>query len=69
MDRLLDEQGLADYLGVSHEWVRTRVKNREIPFRRLPGGRLVRFAPEDVAAIVAAGAEPALNGPLARVAA
>jgi excisionase family DNA binding protein len=65
MDRLLDEQGLADYLGVSHEWVRSKVKARQIPFRRLPGGRLVRFHADDIAEIVAAGHSPALNGALA----
>lgn len=66
MDRLLDEEGLAEVLDVSHEWVRTRVKRREIPFTRLPGGRLVRFTPEHIAAILSIGDSPALNGPLAK---
>ncbi len=57
--------GLAALLKVSHEWVRVRVKRREIPFTRLPGTRLVRFRPEHVQAILAAGEEPAQNGPLA----
>lgn len=65
MFKPLDEQGLADYLGVSHEWVRAKVKACEIPFTRLPGGRLVRFTEDDVAAILDAGKQPALNGPLA----
>lgn len=70
MDRPLNEKELADYLGVSHEWVRLRVKRREIPFTRLPDGKgdgkLVRFTATHVADILAAGEQPALNGPLAR---
>ncbi|MFG2056647.1 helix-turn-helix domain-containing protein [Micromonospora sp. NPDC048930] len=61
---VLDMHGLAAVLKVSHEWVRTRVKRREIPFTRL-GKRMVRFTPEHVDAILAAGDQPALNGPLA----
>lgn len=68
---LLDKKQLAVYLGVSEEWVDTRVERAEIPFTRLPSGgkgpgKLVRFTPEHVAAIVAAGEQPALNGPLAQ---
>lgn len=63
----LNQQQLADRYGVSVEWVKVRVKAREIPFRRAPGGRLVRFFPDDVAAIDALFTpQPALNGPLAR---
>ncbi|NJP33725.1 hypothetical protein [Micromonospora thermarum] len=62
---VLDMHGLAALLKVSHEWVRVRVKRREIPFTRLPGTRLVRFTTEHVRAILAAGDQPALNGPLA----
>ncbi|MEU4590081.1 helix-turn-helix transcriptional regulator [Micromonospora aurantiaca (nom. illeg.)] len=58
---------LAARYGVSEEWVRVRVKTREIPFHRAPGGRLVRFFPDDVAQIDALFTpQPALNGPLAR---
>ncbi len=65
----LDMQQLADRYGVSKEWVKIRVKRREIPFTRLPGGRLVRFSPDDVAQIDQLGTkEPALNGPLGRAA-
>ncbi|GGK31849.1 hypothetical protein GCM10010124_25770 [Pilimelia terevasa] len=65
MDKPLDIDGLADFLGVSPAWVRARVAAREIPHTRLPGGKLVRFTAQDIAAILAAGSEPALNGPLA----
>ncbi|MFI6332949.1 hypothetical protein ACIBBG_32160 [Micromonospora chersina] len=65
MDRPLDIPGLAKHLGVSEDWVKVRVKQREIPFTRLPGDKLVRFTPEHVAAILAGGEQPALNGPLA----
>lgn len=57
---------LAARYGVSEEWVKVRVKAREIPFHRAPGGRLVRFFPDDVAQIDALFLpQPALNGPLA----
>lgn len=65
----LDGKQLAARYGVSHEWVKVRVKQREIPFTRVPGGRLVRFSPADVAAIDALFTpQPALNGPLAKAA-
>ncbi|WP_328339461.1 hypothetical protein [Micromonospora sp. NBC_00421] len=65
----LNMQQLADRYGVSKEWVKIRVKRREIPFTRLPGGRLVRFTAEQVAQIdQLATPEPALNGPLGRAA-
>lgn len=70
MDKPLDIPSLAAYLDVSDDWVKTRVKRREIPFTRLPDGKgdgkLVRFTPAHVAQILAAGEQPALNGPLAR---
>lgn len=62
---VLDMDGLATLLKVSTEWVRTKVKRRQIPFTRLPGTRLVRFRPAHVRAILDAGEEPAQNGPLA----
>ena len=65
MNRLLDQRELAEYLGVSFETVRSWVKRGLVPITRLPGGRQVRFTPEQVAAIVAAGEQPALVGPLA----
>ncbi len=66
----LDQQQLADRYGVSKEWVRVRVKAREIPFTRVPGGKLVRFTAEDVALIDSLfQPQPALNGPLAKRAA
>lgn len=65
----LDMKGLAARYGVSEEWVKVRVKRRELPFTRMPGGRLVRFSPEQVAQIDRLGqSEPALNGVLGRAA-
>ena len=70
MDKPLDIPGMAEYLGISEVTVRLRVKRREWPFTRLPGGgrdgagKLVRFTEEHVAAILAVGEHPALNGPL-----
>jgi hypothetical protein len=64
MDRLLDEQGLADYLGVSHAMGPLEGQGPPDPVR-LPGGRLVRFHADDIAEIVAAGHSPALSGALA----
>ncbi|MEW2474652.1 hypothetical protein AB0875_12755 [Micromonospora gifhornensis] len=62
----LNMQQLADRYGMSKEWVRVRVKQRVIPFTRAPGGRIVRFSPDDVRAIDAMFvSQPALNGPLA----
>jgi excisionase family DNA binding protein len=62
-DRLLNIAELAEYLGVPFTWVRDKVTARALPHTRV--GRHVRFAPVHIAAIVAAGEEPALNGPLA----
>jgi excisionase family DNA binding protein len=62
-DRLLDIDGLAAYLDVPRTWVRDKITARALPHTRV--GRHVRFTPEHVAAIVAAGFEPAINGPLA----
>ena len=70
MDTLLDIPGLAARWGVSEDQIRALVKQRRIPFTRLPGtgkvDKLVRFTPEQVAAMETAGEQPALNGPLAR---
>lgn len=63
--RLLDMDGLAEYFGVSPETVKAWVKQRLIPLTRLPGGRQVRFTPEQVAQILAAGEELPINGPMA----
>ncbi|WP_030487308.1 helix-turn-helix transcriptional regulator [Micromonospora chokoriensis] len=58
---------LAARYGVSVDWVKVRVKQREIPFTRAPGGRLVRFTAEDVTQIDSLFLpQPALNGPLAK---
>jgi excisionase family DNA binding protein len=62
-DRLLNMAELAEYLGVPFTWVRDKVTARALPHTRV--GKHVRFAPDHVAAIVASGEEPALNGPLA----
>ncbi|MEU1240083.1 hypothetical protein ABZ388_06960 [Micromonospora parva] len=63
----LNQRQLAARYGVSHDWVKVRVKQREIPFSRAPGGRLVRFSAEQVAQIDALFLpQPALNGPLAK---
>jgi excisionase family DNA binding protein len=61
--KLLDIDGLADYLGVPRTWVRDMVTARQIPFRKI--GRHVRFHPDDVAEIEKAAKQPALSGPLA----
>lgn len=58
-DRLLDIDGLAEYLGVPRSWVRDKITARALPHTRI--GRHVRFAPEHVAAIVAEGEEPVIN--------
>lgn len=71
MERLIDIPGLADRWSVSEDHIRALVKQRKVPFTRLPGvgesgGKLVRFTPEQIAEMEAAGEQPALNGPLAR---
>ncbi|MDM4722790.1 hypothetical protein QTQ03_25490 [Micromonospora sp. WMMA1363] len=65
MNRHLNQEELAAYFGVSERFVEVRVQTRQWPFTRHPESRLVRFSPADVAAIEAAGHQPALNGPLA----
>lgn len=57
MGNLLDVQGLADLFGVGKDWVYTAVEAGLIPHTRI--GRLIRFTPEQVAEILAAGARPA----------
>lgn len=49
--RLLTKDELAEVLGVPASWVRAKAASHEIPHRRI--GRHIRFAPEDVAAILA----------------
>lgn len=61
MDKLLDIDGLADYLRVQPRWVRDKVTARAIPHRRV--GKHVRFAPEDVAQIVAEAFQPVQTAP------
>lgn len=61
---LLDIPAMATWLGMSEEWVRLRVKRREIPFHRI-GKRAVRFTADDRRQLVEAGFCPALNGELA----
>lgn len=55
---LLDMDGLAALLRVHVQSVKGWVAARKIPHTRLPGGKLVRFSPDDVAAILAAGHTP-----------
>lgn len=47
-ERLLDVQGLADYLGVKPSWVYGKVQTRELPHLR--AGRYLRFRLSDVLA-------------------
>jgi len=54
-----DMDGLAAYLGVSKSLIKKKVALGEWPCHRI--GRLVRFTDDDVAAIEAATAQPALN--------
>jgi len=58
----LTVEELATHLAVSRRLVYQLVRDRRVPFRRLPGSGVVRFAPEDVAAIEHASAQPA-EGP------
>lgn len=53
MDKLLDIDGLAEYLGVPRTWVRDQVTARAIPFTRI--GRHTRFTQEHIDQIIAAG--------------
>lgn len=61
--KLLDIDGLAEHLGVPRTWVRDKVSARQIPFTKI--GRHVRFTPDHVRQIEAAGETPALSGPFA----
>lgn len=60
-ERLLDMAGLAEYLDVPLGWVREKVAARQIPCHRI--GKHVRFAPDDIDAILAATAEPVKRVP------
>lgn len=54
----------AVYLNVPYTWLRDRVTNRLVPFTRI--GRHVRFTPEHLAAIIAAGEVPVRRRPTRR---
>lgn len=56
-DRLYTKAELAAWLGVTESWVRDAITARRIPITWV--GRHARFSPENRAAIVAAGREPA----------
>lgn len=57
--RLLTKDELAEVLGVPASWVRAKAAAHEIPHRRI--GRHIRFAPEDVAAILAASKQTPID--------
>lgn len=61
MERPLDVAGLAEYLGVSESWVYKQTARRRIPHTRV--GREIRFTPEHVQQILAAGDQPAISAP------
>lgn len=61
MDPLRNIDQLAELLGVPRTWVRDKVAARAIPFTFV--GRHVRFTDDDVAAIIAAGKQPAITTP------
>lgn len=60
---LWDMHALAAYFDVHVQTIKALVAAREVPFTRLPGGRLVRFTPDDVAEILAAGKVPVQQAP------
>ena len=47
----IDRKAAAVKLGISPDTLKKLVAARAVPFRRPPGTRLVRFAPEDIDAI------------------
>lgn len=61
MAPLLSVQQAAEVLNVSVDWVRKKATAREIPFTKI--GRHIRFTPEHIAQIIAAGEQPVLNPP------
>ena len=58
--RLMTVQELALYLNVSTGWVRKGVLSRTLPYTKL--GKNVRFTPDQVAQILAAGDVPPAAG-------
>lgn len=62
--RLLNIAEAAAYLNIPAATLRGKVTQRKVPFTRI--GRHVRFTPQHLAAIIAAGEQPALRGPLGR---
>lgn len=63
---LRDLEQAAAWLGISKSTLKKMTAAREVPFTKI--GRSVRFAQHHLDAIVAAGEEPVLTGPLRRVA-
>lgn len=57
----LDITAAAEELGLPRSWLRDRVTAHAVPHHRY--GKHVRFTTEDLAAIRAASAKPALNAP------
>ena len=57
MPNLIDLPAVADRLGVNHRFIRRLVAERRIPYLKV--GRLLRFDPVEIDAILAAGAERA----------
>lgn len=56
----LDVKGLADYLGMSEDWVQQQAAARAIPHSRLGTGtkKVIRFFPVQIAAYELATEEP-----------
>lgn len=55
-DGLLSLPEAAEYLNVSYHWLQNQVAARKVPHTRL--GRVIRFSPAHLAAIVQAGEQP-----------
>lgn len=58
MEKPLDVEGLADFLGVSVSWVRKAAARGEIPFTKV--ARQLRFTEEHQRQILAARDQPVL---------
>jgi len=64
-DRDLTIPELAELLQVSDKWVKRKIAARQLPHHRR--GRLVRFTPDDVAAIRDMDAVPVQTAPTLRL--
>lgn len=61
-DGLLDMREAAEWLGISWETLRKKVKARQVPFTKILGTQ-IRFAQHHLDAIVAAGEQPVATAP------